>query len=943
MKRLIAAALALLAPVAHADPIDALLLLQPILGSTVAAFVVSNAAAIALIGVGFYQSASARRKARRQAAEARAQYNASLTDRTATVLQADPPHRIVVGRAVTGGNVIAMFTSDKSARREDGTAYTKPDGLRHLVIEIAHHQCAAINETYIDGIAVGTLDVNGWATSGEFASARTDSRSVTVPASGYLDVPEPVNSLLQAFWYDAGSTSANVDASPTLSLGNTRITNPEAHDITVNYTINATISRVRISKHLGTDTQTVDTYLNGVKPTEWDSSHRGLGVTYVVLTEDLEETRFQAGPSNYTFDVSGALFEDPRTGVTQWTDNPAVITRSWLRAEYGYGCLASDVDDAYSIAAANACDVPIDLVVDGVTTSGQKTYTCNGSFTTDQSKEAILEQLAECMAGVVVYGAQWMIMAGAWTPPVTLPNGSNTLTDDDLDGQIELVQAGAGMDDIVNSMRGNYVPAGKAVPADLKPPYQNATFVAADGEELWSDMSLPFTDNPARARNLARIKVERARAGQVIRYPAKLTAWPLRVGDRINVRSTEYSLPDKTYRVTDWQFGITSPVTLTLQEDAAEIYDQADAATSDPTPNSNLPDPWTVQTITGAGASSNTEWIQGADGTILPRVRVHWNALTDSYVLNGNGRIELLWRRNESLVWTQLNLPGDATQAFIDGLRSDDRVVVELRAVNGFNKTGDSTFVAHTVAPIVGVPPNASGFTVTQIPTGLLFTWTPATFPGYGLSEVHEEAVWNDATAPVWKAKGNFFEISWPSAGSHTYLLKHRDQLGQGSTVATSVTVTVDAGGLVDTAQMKTDSATVVAVSKVTSTTASNASSSDVTVTANSLSYTNTTSATIAIQVELSCFQVYMYAWSFMTVHEIWIDQTGAVGGSTHETFAQMLTGADLTEGPSKVFQYSLAAGATISLAVKIRSASSNGASGITMDASILRVAAIKR
>ena len=120
----------------------------------------------------------------------------------------------------------------------------------------------------------------------------------------------------------------------------------------------------------------------------------------------------------------------------------------------------------------------ISLTVGGVTTTNQKTHTCNGAFTTADSREAVLDDLVESMAGTAAYGATWRILAGAWTSPVM------SLTDDDLDGQIEIVQAGAGIDALFNGIHASYIAAGKATPTDADP-YQNATFVAADGRELW--------------------------------------------------------------------------------------------------------------------------------------------------------------------------------------------------------------------------------------------------------------------------------------------------------------------------------------------------------------------------------------------------------------------------------------------------------------------------
>lgn len=706
--RLAAALLLALPLAAQADPITITVALAPYIGGTLAAFVAANALTLISIGITVYGAAASRRKARSAASRSRAEANARLEDRAITLLQGTPPWRIVYGRCIVGGDIVAIFTTDKLGYRDDGSTYTKPDALKHLVIVVAAHEVQAINEIYIEGQALGTLDGSGWVTGGDFyTTSKPVSRTVSIAGSGSLSVPEAVVTILHAYYTTGtGVDVVYTDVTPTLSVGNTLITNPSANAIEVVYTIaNASGQKgsVRVSKHLGADTQTVDTYLNGVAPTQWTSAHRLRGLAYVVVTLDLEEPRFQGGPPQMTFDVTGRKVYDPRTGLTAWSENPALIVRDWLTSAWGFECEAEDIDDAACIVAANACEVPISLTVGGVTTTGQPTYTCNGAFTTDDSREAVLEDLVECMAGFATYGAAWSINAGAWTPPVM------DLTDDDLDGQIEIVQAGAGLDTLFNGIRGTYIPSGKAAPTDFAPPYQNAAFLAADGRELWQDIALPFTDNPARARNLARVFTERNRDGQVIKYPAKLRAWPLQVGDRVTVTSGEYGFEAKTYRVTDWQFGLSTAVELTLQEDIAAIYDLADAADADPAPNTALPDPWVVAALTGYAATSTAGTaLKSGSSPLVPRVLVTWAAVTDAYVVAAPGRIEILWKRPNG-AWNQVNVPGDSTSIYLVGMNHLDRIVIELRARNGLGKVGTSVFINHTVSGAAVVKTNEVG------------------------------------------------------------------------------------------------------------------------------------------------------------------------------------------------------------------------------------------
>ncbi len=448
---------------------------------------------------------------------------------------------------------------------------------------------------------------------------------------------------------------------------------------------------------------------------------------------------------------------------------------------------AAAIDDAACIAAANACDASISLT-EGTTTITGAQYTCNGAFSTAGSREEVLGGLLEAMAGTAVYGARWRILAGAWTVPVL------DLSDDDLHGQIEVVQAGAGIDDIFNGVRGNFVPAGSGVSSDFDP-YQNATFVAADGAELWTDVSLPWTDSRARCRNIARILTERMRDSQVIRYPAKLKAWPLEVGDRVRVSSAEYGWTLKTFAVTDWQFGLSAPVTLTLQEDSAAAYDLADAATADPNPNTGLADPWAIAPLSGLAADSGDATLQTlGDGTVQPRVLLTWSPVADAYVANGSGRIEVTWRRpllDAANTWQTVGASGSDTSTFIVGVGDGDVLTIGATAINSLGARSATVYIQHTVVGLRAPPGPVQGFAVEFVSGGARFFWQRSTAPNYDGTEIHFEGTWAAATAPVWRGKATEWFLPWPASGAYSVLAKHRSSGSLYSAVAARITFTV--------------------------------------------------------------------------------------------------------------------------------------------------------
>lgn len=770
----------------------------------------------AWVGVGLsitgrlVSSSDARRAQRKLQAQQRQKFNDNLQARNVTLLTAEPPFRGGYGRCVAGGDVLAVFTTDKIGTREDGSTYVKPDALKHLVIHYLSRQAQAIHDVLIDGVRVGALDVDGYPTGGEFFQSRSETRSVSF--TGSITLPDVAVEILNSYKIVSGGEGPKYEpVTVTLGSGGTTVSTAEPGEVWVNYRLVRQLRSVRVRHFLGTPGQTVDTYLNGLLPTKWTTNHRLRGLAGCIVTLDLEDQRFQGGLPNIVAEGSWALVYDPRLDSTvpggsgshraddpstwTWSDNAALCTRDHLaNADLGYGCDATDIDDADTITAANACDV-LRSFDDGSGAYSGKTYTCNGVFTAEQSREAVLEQLTESMAGFAVPDGQWRIIAGAWTPPV------RELVDDDLAGSIEIVTADTPMDELMNSARGSYIASGKTQPSDANPPYTNPVLVAEDeGVPLWGSYSLPWTNSNARVRNLLRIKVERSRNGLICTYPGKLRLWGLRVGERVSVTNATYGWVRKTFRITDRGYTQGAPVQLTLQEDAADIWDDADAGTADATPNTGLPNPRLVDPLASlAAASSSSTLVRTADGTVVPRVRVSWSAITSAYVVP-DGKVLLRWRRNTDIAWQALPpLPGDATEYTFAGPQEGDAVVVEGVVRNTLGSLSDARFATVYVAGKSTAPANVAGFAGSVAKGRIAWSWTPSAAPDYGATELRtSDANWGStSTPPVFRGKASAFPQVVAAAGSYTLYARHLDTSGNPSAAAVSATVVVAAGDLV--------------------------------------------------------------------------------------------------------------------------------------------------
>ncbi len=399
-------------------------------------------------------------------------------------------------------------------------------------------------------------------------------------------------------------------------------------DANGNCTTGKYANQVRVKKHLGTAADPADASLIAECGSYWTADHLLRGFAYTVVRIDLNQQDFQSGIPQINALIKGKKLYDLRTGVTAWSDNPALCIYDYLTQDYGRGQPATNLVAQSFVDAANDCDETINV---------GKRYTCNGSFKTDQDPKQVLDSLSDSMCGFTTQSGGWNIHAGVYREPVL------ALTEDDLVGGIS-VAPGSSLADLFNSVNGQFVNPDKAYAVTDYTPYRNSTFIAADGEELYTDFTLHYTNSNQRCQNIARIIVERARQSLVIDMPCNLKAWPLQCGDRVTVTNSTFGWTNKVFRVIDWSFNTTAPVALTLQEDGAAVYDESDEVSPDAFPNTGLPDAFFAEPVTNIATNPTTQLAQ--DGSVQLGLEVTW----DAPIVGITPRYEIQWIRGSGNV-----------------------------------------------------------------------------------------------------------------------------------------------------------------------------------------------------------------------------------------------------------------------------------------------------
>ena len=652
--RLVYLILLLLAPsVALADPVTGAIATWLSVSTATASFILQAGILIATTAYGQYQK-------KRAAEKAKDAYNASLEDRTITTVTEDASHTYIYGRTRVGSAVVAIFTTGDK------------DQYKHLVCIHAAHECDGIEDVWIAG-----------KKPSEYGKTKTSTTIETFSGTSHVLAHTPT-AISRVY---AGSGEDSEDVVYTFS-GSTITLAESGSNVKVRYTYSDTTAGVTVRHHLGAPDDPVDAVLNGLLPEKWPATATLRGFCYSIVTLDLNESTFQSGIPSIEVLLRGKKLYDMRTGMKAWSQNNALAIYDYLTSEM-CGVDAADLPVDRYITAANVCDETFGF---------GKRYTINGTVTSEEDKAAALERMAQSMAGCIV-ATTWDVVAGKYIAPIM------ALDQSDIIGSLSITP-GISDADLYNGVKGQFVGAETKWVATDMTPYSNASFVSADGRELWTDIQFSLTDTIQRIHNLSRIFVEDQRNGYAIKAEFSLKTWKLRVGDRITMTSAFFGWENKVFRITGKKFSPMSAVELTMKEDDPSIWDFADAVAPVIGGDSGLTDPHTMPNVTGLTAvADDSTLLQLVDGTIIPRILAKWDVVPVS-----NAHVELQWAEQGTDAWS--NATSEETSIYLAPVQDGVTYAVRARVVSDVTGAiSDWSYVFVQVGGKTTAPDNVLQFT----------------------------------------------------------------------------------------------------------------------------------------------------------------------------------------------------------------------------------------
>jgi hypothetical protein len=675
---------------------------------------------------------------RAAAAKAREAYNSAQVDRMANVVTSIGQRELVLGRVRKAGTVFGRASTGTNKE----TFY--------MAIAIAGHEIDGVEQIYLNDVPV-TLDVDGWVQEGPYNSGKRVAKQVsfsgnstTLPEVGHIDATTVVVTRDTGLGADAGASTI-VASSYDFTTGVVSLTVPDGLGGVATYQAIDTTSKAKITWHLGAAGQTADADLMSAFGADWPSTSTATGVAYLVARFDYDDSAFPSGLPSVSATIRGAKVYDPRTGTTAWSENPALLMRHVMTHEkFGKRASITAAEDARISAAANACDTSVTYTVGGVGTT-RALYTAGTVLPYGNPAKACLDDLAQAMAGMWCYaGGEYFVKAGVYTAPVmALTEADLAVVKVDSSGQRTQQAISIGTHkaraEKVNVITPRIWDGAQDYKQVALTPLVADTLVTRDGAWLAQEVTMSAVTYSPQALHVAGITIRDDRDPLRVTLPFKLSAYPLEIFDSITLTIARYGWSAKEFMILGRQWTLDGLVLLTLKETASAIF-QMDASFSAQgyAANTNLPTPWAVDPPANVVvASGPSNLLLQADGTVTTRVKVSWDAITDSSILNG-GTVEVQYRLASQTAWQSLSVPGTATFAYILGANEGDVGFVQVRTRNLVAVSDWCPMISHTVTGKSAGPGVVTSLTATGIEHGIRLTGTLPTDIDLNYIEVWE-------------------------------------------------------------------------------------------------------------------------------------------------------------------------------------------------------------
>jgi hypothetical protein len=450
---------------------------------------------------------------------------------------------------------------------------------------------------------------------------------------------------------------------------------------------------VSIDKKLGSDTQTASSVLTAAP--SWTSSHTLKGVAYLGLRFKWDRDVFGSIP-DVTAVVRGRKVYDPRTGTTAYRTNPALCLLDYLRnSRYGKGLASTDFESDYASwkNAANICDTNVTAYTGGTTID---LFSCNTVI--DVSKPIIdnVKILLSGMQGLLSYTqGYYRLIVEDTASSVFSFTEDNILSGITVNGEKKRERYNRVIATFPNPAK-NWQQDQVEYPEAGSSTY--TTLLAEDGGlELERRMSLDTVTSVYQARNIAYTALYKSRNGIRCSFVATIASLNVMVGDVVTVTHSSFGWSAKPFRVVGITLQIDGNVGVSLVEYQESIYPWLEDAQVPDYPDTNLPNPFAVQSVNNATISVTSDEAISDNGNSVQRFLIDWTEPNDNFISD----YIVQYRVNGTSAWSD-EIKTDAPPIYAANVISGEDYDVRIKAVNtlGVSSAWAQTASAVTAAAL---------------------------------------------------------------------------------------------------------------------------------------------------------------------------------------------------------------------------------------------------
>ncbi len=353
--------------------------------------------------------------------------------------------------------------------------------------------------------------------------------------------------------------------------------------------------------------------------------------------------------------------------------------------------------------AASYADSLAGVAID-ITDSGTGTHTItknaeprySGAVRLDSAEETgeNLKDILTGMMGELIYsGGKFRLQAGAYQTPTVY------FDENDIISAIN-IQTKVSRRERFNEVRGTFIsPINDGQPSDY-PAIKNATYLTEDNSEvIIRPIDFPITQRHHTAQRLAKIALEQSRQEITFSAEFNLSGMLVQAGDNVFISNSRMGWTNKVFKVASWsldsrdQDGVPTPfIAMTLRETASGVYDwnSGEETSIDLAPNTNFPDAFTVQAISGMAVDSEQVATVAGDSTF--KILIRWDAIADAFV-NSGGFVEVQFKSSASSEWRPTyTVPGASIFSEVTlAAQLNDEYDIRLRAVNSLGVRSNYT------------------------------------------------------------------------------------------------------------------------------------------------------------------------------------------------------------------------------------------------------------